>query len=246
MERSLPPEYWLTRLFLQRGLAFIYLIGFLIVANQFVALTGVRGVVPAHLWVTQVSFWEAPSFFWFQCTDRVFVVCAWVGVILSVLALFGLSELHGNWVSLLTWSLLWALYLSFVNVGEVFYGFGWEMLLLEVGFLAIFLGPKNRTPPSVVIWLMRWILFRLMFGAGMIKLHGDPCWRDLTCMFYHYETQPLPNPLSWYFHWLPSVIHKAAVLYNHLVELIIPWGFFLPRPFCYWAGGITILFHYFN
>ena len=81
-----------------------------------------------------------------------------------------------------------------------------------------------------------------MFGAGMIKIRGDDCWRDLTCMFYHYETQPLPNPLSWYFHRLPPLIHKASVLFNHFVELVVPWAYFLPRPVCYIAAGFTILF----
>jgi len=87
-----------------------------------------------------------------------------------------------------------------------------------------------------------WVLFRTMFGAGMIKVRADPCWRDLTCLFYHYETQPLPNPLSWYLHHAPRWFHKAGVLFNHFTELIVPWFYFAPAPLCYWAGAITILF----
>ena len=78
--------------------------------------------------------------------------------------------------------LLWLLYLSFVNVGQTFYGFGWETLLLESGFLAIFLGGWTTTPSIWLVWMYRWLLFRVMFGAGLIKIRGDSCWRDLTCL----------------------------------------------------------------
>ena len=96
------------------------------------------------------------------------------------------------------WAWMWVAYLSIVNVGQTWYGFGWESLLLECGFLAMFLGARDTAPPTIVIWMFRWVLFRLMFGAGMIKMRGDSCWRDLTCLVYHYETQPIPNPVSWY------------------------------------------------
>jgi hypothetical protein len=115
-------------------------------------------------------------------------------------------------------------------------------MLAESGFLAIFLGSSDTQPPVIVIWLIVWVLFRTMFGAGMIKVRADPCWRDLTCLFYHYETQPLPNPLSWYLHHAPRWFHKAGVLFNHFTELIVPWFYFAPAPLCYWAGAITILF----
>ena len=107
------------------------------------------------------------------------------------------------------WGLVWLLYLSFVNVGQTFYGFGWETLLLESGFLAIFLGGSATTPSMWLVWMYRWLLFRVMFGAGLIKIRGDSCWRDLTCLNYYFETQPIPNPLSWRFHWLPHAVHKA-------------------------------------
>src|SRR5438552_6792024 len=115
-------------------------------------------------------------------------------------------------------------------------------MLAESGFLAIFLGSSDTRPPAIVMWLIVWVLFRTMFGAGMIKVRADPCWRDLTCLFYHHETQPLPNPLSWYLHHLPKSMLKAGVLFNHFVELIVPWFLFAPRRLRYVAGGITILF----
>src|SRR2546427_809169 len=119
-------------------------------------------------------------------------------------------------LTMMIWALLWVLYLSIVNVGQTFYSFGWESLLLEAGFLAIFLGPATTTPQFSLILLLRWLLFRVEFGAGMIKMRGDRCWRDLTCLYYHHETQPMPNPLSWYFHRLPKSLHRMEVLGNHL------------------------------
>lgn len=162
---------------------------------------------------------------------------------LALIAISGFSENFGTPVSMAVWALMWLVYLSFVNVGQTWYGFGWETLLLETGFLAIFLGARNVAPPVIVIWMLRWLLFRLMFGAGLIKLRGDPCWRDLTCLVYHYQSQPMPNPLSWYFHRLPVVIHQAGVLYNHFAELVAPFGYLIPfAPIRYAAGVITIVF----
>jgi hypothetical protein len=97
------------------------------------------------------------------------------------------------------WAILWVLYLSFVNIGQTFYSFGWEILLCEIGFLAIFAGSSRTQPNAWLRWMWRWTLFRLMLGAGLIKVRGDICWVDLTCLDYYYETQPMPNPLSWYF-----------------------------------------------
>ena len=84
----------------------------------------------------------------------------------------------------------------------------------------------------MLIWIYRWMLFRLMFGAGLIKLRGDPCWRDLTCLDYYFETQPMPNPLSWYFHWLPHSRPHGGVAFNHVVELAVPFGYFAAAADC--------------
>jgi hypothetical protein len=236
------PSYWLTRFWFQRGLGFIYFIGFLILLNQFRALCGARGLLPARLFLKRVDFWDAPSVFWIHSSDTFLWALAVLGLLLSIAALTGLSDAFGLLPSAATWGLLWLLYLSYVNIGQTFYGFGWETLLLETGFLAIFLGPSRAAPPVIVIWLLRWVLFRLMFGAGLIKIRGDECWRDLTCMKYHYETQPMPNPLSWYFHQLPMWSHKAAVLFTHFVELVVPFAYFGPRAFRHGAGILTIAF----
>jgi hypothetical protein len=144
---------------------------------------------------------------------------------------------------------LWLLYTSFVNIGQDWYSYGWEIQLLETGFLAMFLCPlldprpfPKRPPPVLIIWLFRWLTFRIMFGAGLIKLRGDSCWRDLTCLYYHYETQPIPNPLSRMFHFMPHWFQKFSTLWNHFIELVVPWFGFGPRLARHIAGVLLVSF----
>ena len=235
-------EEWLTRLAFQRALAVVFLIAFLNAANQFKPLLGERGLLPVPLYVKDTTFAASPSLFVFFPKDRVFTTAAWTGVALSALSIAGVSEWLGTPVSMVIWALMWALYISFVNVGQTFYAFGWESILLEAGFYAIFLGARNTQVQGINVWLLRWLLFRVMFGAGLIKMRGDTCWRDLTCLDYHYETQPMPNPLSWFFHWAPEWTHKSGVLFNHFSELVVPFAYFLPQPLATIAGLITIAF----
>ena len=234
--------YWIARLVLLRGLGLVCLIAFLVALNQFRALCGARGLLPATNFMKQIPYRQSPSLFYLFPQDLAFTLAAWAGVVLSCLVLTGISDQYGTWLSMLIWALLWVLYMSFVNVGQTFYSFGWESILLEAMFFAIFFGSSRTTPQQIPIWLMRWLLFRVMFGAGLIKLRGDPCWRDLTCLNWYFETQPMPNPLSWYFHWAPAWIHQGGVLFNHFVELIVPFGFFLPQPVASIAGIVTIVF----
>ena len=236
-----PADYWLARLALERAVASIFLIALLNAANQFKPLLGERGLLPVSLFVREVSLRESPSLFFFFPRDKACVGCAWVGVGLAAVIVSGFVD-RDSWALLGIWVLLWVLYLSFVNVGQIFYGFGWESILLEAGAYAAFLGGAGTNSPVAVIWLFRWLLFRVMFGAGLIKLRGDTCWRDLTCLDYHYQTQPLPNPLSWFFHHGPKWSKRAGVLFNHFAELIVPFGYFLPQPAASIAGALTIVF----
>src|SRR2546421_4025531 len=129
------------------------------------------------------------------------------------------------------------LYLSLVHIGQTFLGYQWDYLLLEAGFLAIFLVP---TLPR--IWLFRWLLFRLMLLSGPAKLlSGDPTWRSLTALQYHYETQPLPTRFAWYFHQLPAGFQKFSVLYMFFVELVVPFLMFAPRRIRHFAAAATIV-----
>jgi hypothetical protein len=241
------PTYWLTRFLYLRGLGFIYAIGFLILHDQQLPLFGSHGLSPAALALERRhaggSFWQQPSLFWFDVSDRALSSCANLGLGLAILVMCGLENA-------LVMAVLWALYMSFVHVGQVFYGYGWETLLLEAGFLGIFLCPLTRVLPlhdrspasPLLIVLLRWLLFRLMLGAGLIKLRGDPCWRDLSCLIYHYETQPNPHPLSWLLHQAPPWFHRVGVAFNHLVELVAPFFLFGPRRARLVAGALVIAF----
>jgi len=235
-------EYWYSRWLFERALAAIYLIAFIAAAVQFVPLLGERGLEPIGPFVKAFPFRASPSLFFFAPHDIAFRIAAWIGVAISCLLLFGYPLFRGWAVSATAWAAVWVMYLSFVNVGQTFYGFGWESLLCEVGFFTIFAGASNTPPQALLNWIYRWTLFRLMFGAGLIKLRGDPCWRDLTCLDYYFETQPMPNPLSWYFHWLPRGALHGGVVINHVCELIVPFGYFLPQPYAGIAGLITIAF----
>lgn len=235
-------QVWITRLLLQRGMGTVYLVAFIAVVHQFKPLLGERGLLPVSAFVKQVGWREAPSIFCWRYSDRLLDVVAWTGVVVSACAVLGWTECGSLWLSLGAWLLLWVLYLSIVNVGQKFYAFGWESMLLEAGFFTAFLGPSRMESSILPVLILRWMLFRTEVGAGLIKLRHDPCWRELTCLFYHYETQPLPNPLSWYFHRIPAVLHRFSALVSHFVQLVVPFALFAPQPVASIAGGL-IIFH---
>jgi hypothetical protein len=219
----------------------MYLIAFFVVLNQFRPLLGERGLLPVPQFLKRASFRHAPSIFFWRYSDRMLVAIAWIGMVLSAAALLGVTEGGPFWIPLSVWLVLWMLYLSIVNVGQTFYGFGWESMLLEAGFFTAFLGPAWMNAPIIPVLALRWMLFRTELGAGLIKLRHDQCWRDLTCLYYHYETQPLPNPLSWYFHHLPKSMHRFSVLFSHFVQVIVPFGLLAPQPIASIAGAFTIV-----
>ena len=235
------PEYWLGRLILERGIAVVYVFAFVAAARQFRALIGEHGLLPVPRYLAGQSFRQTPSVFHVHYSDRFFATVAWLGALLSAAMAVGLAGVLPLWAAVLLWLLLWVLYLSIVNVGQTWYSFGWESLLLEAGFLAIFLGNDRVAPPLLAMWLARLLLFRLEFGAGLIKLRGDSCWRDLTALYYHHETQPMPGPLSWFFHHLPKPLHRVEVLGNHFAQLIVPFGLFAPQPVASIAGAIVVI-----
>ncbi|UTT49676.1 lipase maturation factor family protein [Rhodococcus gordoniae] len=229
--------YTIGRLLVTRGLAALYAVAFLAALLQFRALIGERGILPAPRFLALTSFRQSPSLFHWRYSDGLFTAVAVVGFALAVVTVLGVTEQLPLVVCMLVWFVMWLLYLSIVNVGQVWYSFGWESLLLEAGVLAIFLGNADTAPPLLVLILLRWLLFRLEFGAGLIKMRGDRCWRDLTCLYYHHETQPMPGPFSRYFHLLPRPLHRAEVAGNHVTQLVVPFGLFLPQP----VAGIAAL-----
>ena len=246
-------SYWLTRFVMLRLLGCVYAVAFLVAAKQILPLIGSHGLLPVDLFLERVrtalgsptaGFIRLPSLFWFAHSDAVLQLAAWAGFALSCIVVAG-------YANAIVMAALWALYLSFVHVGQDWYGYGWEIQLLETGFLAIFLCPlldgrpfPKRAPPLVLLWLFRWLVFRIMIGAALIKLRGDPAWRNLTALYYHFETQPIPNPLSRWFCFLPHWMLKAGVLFNFLAELIAPWFAFYPRIARHLAGVILVLFQF--
>ncbi|MFI8100670.1 lipase maturation factor family protein [Streptomyces sp. NPDC086023] len=235
------PGYWLSRLVFQRGLAGLYAVAFLAAAHQFRALIGEKGMLPVPRYVRLVPFSRAPSLFQLRYSDRLFAGCAWTGVLLAAAVAFGAADAVPLGAAMAMWLVLWALYLSIVNVGQTWYAFGWESLLLEAGFLAVFLGNASVGPPVLVLWLVRWVLFRVEFGAGLIKMRGDPCWRRLTCLYYHHETQPMPGPLSWFFHRLPRPLHRVECGANHVTQLLVPVLLFTPQPVATVAAAVMVV-----
>ncbi len=242
-------EYWITRFVLLRLLGFVYFFAFLSLAIQVVPLIGENGLLPAKNFLGTFhfnnkfdAFINLPTISWINSSDNFLIFLAWAGVLLSLVVLAGFANAPLMF-------LLWLIYMSFVHIGQLWYGYGWEIQLLETGFLAIFLCPlidmrpfPKSAPPKLVIWLFRWLTFRIYLGAGLIKIRGDSCWRNLTCLYYHYETQPIPSPLSPFFHFMPKWFHKIGVIWNHFIELIAPFFVFYPKIARYTAGTLLISF----
>lgn len=170
-------NYALSRLVFQRGIGLVYLIAFVCALNQFCPVLGEHGLLPVPTFVRQVPFRATPSLFFFAPKDWAFKAAAWCGIALSCPVIAGIADAWSSWMNALIWFAIRVLYLSFVNVGQIFYGFGWGSILLEAGFLSMFLGGRSVQTPMPVIWLLRWLEFRIMFGVGLIKLRGDACWR---------------------------------------------------------------------
>jgi len=246
------PEYWLTRFVFLRALGAVYFFAFLTASFQAVPLIGEYGLLPANSFLNSLievhqnklqAFISWPTLFLFYFSDNFLLTMAWLGVSISFLILIGFANAFILFF-------IWFLYLSFVHIGQLWYGYGWEIQLLETGFLAIFLCPlfdprpfPKSSPPILIIWLLRWLTFRIYLGAGLIKIRGDSCWRNLSCLFYHYETQPIPNFLSPLFHFMPKVFHRLGTLWNHFVELIVPFFIFGPRRWTRnFSGAILVSF----
>ncbi len=246
-----PPTYWLTRFVILRLLGVIYAVAFLVAINQIIPLIGSNGLLPAGIYLKQViaalgsagaGFVRLPSVFWFSHSDTTLLTVAWIGFALSCIVVAG-------YANALLLAVLWFLYLSFVHIGQEWYGYGWEIQLTETGFLAIFLCPlfdlrpfPKYAPPFAIIVLFRWLTFRIMLGAGLIKFRGDDVWRNSTALYYHFETQPIPGPLSRWFHFLPRLNLKIGVWFNWLAELAAPWLVFWPRFARHIAGLVIVLF----
>ncbi|MGO3208774.1 MAG: lipase maturation factor family protein [Brachybacterium sp.] len=237
-------DHLIAREVIQRGVAAVFMLAFLSSFHQFPVLLGERGLLPATEFLERVGDRAGPTLFRWRRTpysDRLLRVMCLVGIVLGAAVVVGLPQQGPAWSMIAVFGVMWLLYLSIHSVGQVFYGFGWESMLLECGFLVGFLGSHAVAPPLLILFFLRWMLLRLEFGAGMIKLRGDESWRDLTAMDHHHQTQPMPGPLSRLAHLAPRWWHRLEVLGSHAVQLGVIWLILLPQPFASIAAVAVIL-----
>ena len=232
-----------------RALAIIYFVAFASLGTQILGLAGESGIVPAKDFIRRAAqyfdanhvgvgrYFSMPTVGWFAASDDALRAMTISGAALSIGLLFG-------FLPRLSLIALWLLYLSLANLCGVFLQFQWDALLLEAGLLAIFLAPnklfsrlKQSVEPShLAVWLLRWLLFRLMFESGCVKLlSGDPLWHQLTALQVHFETQPLPTWLGWYAHQSPRWVLKVACVLMFFIELVLPFLVFGPPRLRRWS-----------
>jgi predicted DCC family thiol-disulfide oxidoreductase YuxK len=245
------PEYRVARWIFLRALGLIYLAAFISLWTQIAGLVGHNGILPEDQYMAAAGqyfdnsgagldrFRELPTLCWLISSDGFLQFQCAAGVVFAFLLIVGVAPVPAL-------ALLWLLYLSLITVGRDFYGFQWDNLLLETGFLAIFFAPlqwlpgftQERPPSRLVLWLLRILLFKLMFSSGCVKLaSGDPNWRNLTALTFHYQTQPLPTWIGWYANQLPLWFQKTSCAVMFAIELGAPFLIFLPRRIRFIGGA---------
>ncbi len=231
-------QYQLIAALFLRLMGLFYLIAFASLLVQVEALVGSQGIDPLAEKLARVApeaglahYFRYPTLFWISASDAALSGAAVAGCILAVLIMLN------RWQRLALLS-AFLLYLSLYHACQVFLNFQWDGLLLEAGFLAIFLTPGSR----LVVWLFRWLLFRLRFMSGLSKIvTQDEHWSGLTALHHYFEVQPLPSPLAWYFHHLPDALLRFGTAATLVIELLVPFMMFLSRPWRFTAAWLTIL-----
>lgn len=251
-----PVDYTRTRWLFLRGLALIYLAAFWSLGCQIQGLSGSQGIVPAQKYMNTLRqeadaahlgisrYYIEPTLAWWNASDRCLQWQCNAGIGLSLLLLLGIAPAPVLF-------LLWALYLSLTTVCAPFMDFQWDILLLETGFLAILFAPwqlverpsRQSAPSTLVVFLLRWLMFRLMLESGCVKLlSGDPSWWNLSALRVHYETQPLPTWIGWYAHQLPGGIQSFCCAVMFAIELVVPVFIFSGRRWRILAAAIFAVF----
>lgn len=249
-----PSTYALPCWIFLRLIGAVYLAAFWSLGVQVIGLIGHDGILPASEYMAAAREWAddqqmglfrvfvIPTLFWLNASDAFLKGICIGGAGMASLLLFGVAPA-------ILLPLLWLTYLSLVIVCNDFLAFQWDTLLLETGLLAIFVAPLTRwdrlrsaaEPQRIPLWLLRWLLFRLIFGSGVVKLaSGDPTWHGLTALTFHYETQPLPTPIAWYAHHLPLWFQEASTAAVLAVELAAPWLIVAPRRLRLIGCGILV------
>lgn len=237
------PRYDRVSWLFLKGLGMIYLIAFVSLWTQIIPLSGENGIAPVQHFMGSIEshaeqagmkwgkYWQYPTICWFDTSDIFLHWLCGAGTLLAVFVMVGFLPAPSL-------CLLWMIYLSLCTVCRPWLNFQWDTLLLEIGLIAVFLAPWKwlnpmsnfAKPPRIPILLLRWLLFRLMFASGAVKLlSGDEVWWNLTALHYHYETQPIPNTVAWFFHQFPGIFHKASVGVMFAVELLVPFLIFFSR-----------------
>lgn len=231
-----PESYTIaTSILFPRLLGFIYFVAFGAFLFQIKGLIGKNGILPVGTFFEWIKlsypkdyYSVVPTLFWINHSDKALMGVVATGTILSVLLMAGI------WPPLIL-ILLYILYISIVSAGQEFLSFGWEGFLLEITFNAIFL--TLLTPADVFIWIsINLTLFRFHFQGGAVKLQsGDPNWRNLTAVDFHYQSQPIPNTIAWYAHKLPMWFQKTSTALMFFIELVVPFGIFGPDLMRLWV-----------
>lgn len=251
-------SYRVVRWLFPRLLALVYAVAFASWAMQCEGLVGEQGILPTaelmqRVQEQEISFFDSPTLFHWHYSDALQITLCWAGVVISVLVIAGV--LQGP---LLT--LLWLGYLSLCTTGGIFLGYQWDALLLEAGVLGLFLAPwrwwsprSSGDAPTGAVFLLHWLLFRLMWLSGYVKIGGgDAVWLDNTALLYHFQTQPLPNGLSWWAHHLPEWLHVLNCRVMYVIELGLPFAVLMGRwgrlaacvGFSLLMGGIALTGNY--
>ncbi|MGH7945227.1 MAG: lipase maturation factor family protein [Opitutaceae bacterium] len=233
-----------------RLLALVHVIAFVSLWVQLEGLVGPDGLLPAADYFPAVraqlgssAYARVPTLCWFFGAGTFLHVLCGAGVLFSLLLFSGIAPA-------VCLAALWAAYLSLNYAGQVFFHFQWDTLLLETTLLALFFAPwsllplwRAYQPPAAARLILWWLLFRLMFLAGVVKLaSGDSTWRDLSALTFHYETQPLPTPLAWFAHQLPPWWHRASCAGMFVLELAVPFFLFASRILRHNAALLLIAF----
>ncbi|HEX4339545.1 MAG TPA: lipase maturation factor family protein [Polyangiaceae bacterium] len=239
-------RYWLSRGLFLRGLGLVYAVAFLSLAAQARGLFGTRGLLPIGAFLTlqrdaagALAPLRLPSLFWLDASDGMLLAVALCGLAAGVALVLGCASVVATFVA-------WLCYLSFVTTGQVFTAHPCDLLLLEAGFLALLSSPSlavapRFAPPLPVVFLFRWLLFRVLVGAGIGRLHGDPCWGSLTCLPDYLETESSPTSIALLVHALPMPLHRVLGFVALFAELVVPLGYFGPRRVRHVAGAVTIV-----